>query len=106
MGLDTEVPGTDPMCDAGGLISQRLVSCVSPRRSTGRGVTDILGNETLQTGGLDTNYNEYGIVLPKMLPDPGIPSSQEILEQELTSSVSCLVSPLHGRTGQGRKACV
>lgn len=56
---------------------------VSPRPD-GRCARDNLGDSTLQTGDLDLDEIQNGSNLPRMLPDPGTPSKQEIEEHSLT----------------------
>ena len=57
---------------------------VSPCVHAGRCDYSILGETILQNKDFDLDQFEHGITVPKMLPDPGAPSRQEVLEHELT----------------------
>ena len=78
MGADTEDAGQQPFRAAGCLVYKNQGLSVCPPPEGGRSACGIVGIVNATTGDLDIETAEFGANLPRMLPDPGTPSRQEI----------------------------
>ena len=68
-------------------MSQHIGPTVRPPNFGGgcaSGLNNDHNDKILTSGDGDIGEIEHGISVPKMLPDPGTPSRQEVLEHELT----------------------